>query len=105
MGSQNILDKIVHTIVESVNPQKVILFGSRARKDFKKRSDYDFLVVKRGIKNEREVSRKIYRALFEKKIKQSIDVVVVAPDKLQANKENPFQIYSWALKQGSVLYG
>ncbi len=105
MVSQNDLNKIVNTIVESVNPQKVILFGSRARKDSRKGSDYDFLIVKKGVKNEREISWQIYQALFEKKIKQDIDIIVVSPRKLQINKNNPYLIYSWALKEGKILYG
>ena len=105
MVSQNDLNKIVNTIVESVNPQKVILFGSRARKDSRKGSDYDFLIVKKGVKNEREISWQIYQALFEKKIKQDIDIIVVSPRKLQINKNNPYLIYFWALKEGKILYG
>ncbi len=99
------LKNIVDTIVEAVRPQQIILFGSRAKKNHTQTSDYDLLVVKKGVKNERLVSRRIYHAFFDKKIKEGVDVVVVGTDKLNLNKDNPYRIYSWALKEGKVLYG
>ena len=100
-----ILDNIVNTIVESVSPQKVILFGSRARRNHQKKSDYDFMVIKKGVRNEREFSRRIYKALFEKKIGQAVDVIVVDTKKWEANQRKPSLIYSSVLKEGRLLYG
>ena len=40
-------DPVISFVLEQLkklNPQKVILFGSRARGDFKTRSDYDFAI-------------------------------------------------------------
>lgn len=99
-----IVDKIVDVIIKSVDPDKVILFGSRARKDYGRGSDYDFMVVKKGVRNERDVSKRIYRALFAQKIKQAVDIIVVGADKLRVKKNNPYLIYSWALREGKVLY-
>ncbi len=41
----NLLDQAVKCLVEVFNPQRVYLFGSRARGDAFKDSDYDILVV------------------------------------------------------------
>ena len=103
--SNKVLKKILRTIIDSVSPQRVILFGSRTRRDYKNDSDYDFMVIKEGIINEREVSRRIYRALFEKKIEEPVDIIVVDTEKLKIKSQNPHLIYSWALKEGKVLYG
>ncbi len=100
-----VVDNIVDVIVESVRPQRVILFGSRVRQDYREDSDYDFMVVKNDVKNEREISRKIYKALFTKKIKQSVDIVVVDSKKLKNNLQNSCFIYSSAVREGTVLYG
>ena len=59
-----LLQTIVEIIIEEANPEQVILFGSRAKGTAQEESDYDFLVVVRGIQNEREISRRIYRALL-----------------------------------------
>lgn len=100
----SIIEKIVKVIVESADPDKVILFGSRAREDHGRGSDYDLMVVKKGVRNEREVSKRIYRALFAQKIKQAVDIIVVGTAKLRVKKNNPYLIYSWALREGKVLY-
>ena len=36
---------LVHEIISEMKPKKVILFGSRARKDHRKHSDVDLLIV------------------------------------------------------------
>jgi len=41
---KSITQKIVNTIVKSVHPEKVILFGSRAKGNYGKDSDYDFMI-------------------------------------------------------------
>ena len=66
-----IIDKIVDVIIKSADPDKVILFGSRAREDYGRGSESDFMVVKKGVRNEREVSKRIYKALVAQKIKTS----------------------------------
>ncbi len=38
---KQILEKAIEIIIRSVDPEKIILFGSRARGDHKKESDYD----------------------------------------------------------------
>ncbi|MBP8953053.1 MAG: nucleotidyltransferase domain-containing protein, partial [Armatimonadetes bacterium] len=40
-----ILDEIVRRIREAVDPDKIILFGSRARGDAGPDSDYDILII------------------------------------------------------------
>ena len=52
-----ILKKIQTAIVKAVAPSKIVLFGSRARGDASDRSDYDILVIKDQVKNEREITR------------------------------------------------
>ena len=40
-----ILDEMVRRIVERFNPQRIILFGSRARGEATADSDYDLLII------------------------------------------------------------
>lgn len=104
-SEKNTLKEIVDTIVESSHPQKIVLFGSRAKKTHHQESDYDFMIIKQGVKNEREVSRQIRKALFNKKIRLGIDLVVIDSEKLKTHKDNSYLIYFWALKEGKILYG
>ena len=41
----NLMDEIVRRIVEEIHPEKVILFGSRARREARPESDVDLLVI------------------------------------------------------------
>ena len=47
-----ILRRIVEVIVREIDPERMILFGSRARGDHKEDSDYDILVLKEGVRPE-----------------------------------------------------
>ena len=98
------LQTIVETIVQVARPERVILFGSRVRGTARGESDYDFLVVVRGIRNERVVSRRIYRALLDKRVGAAVDVVVVNAGTLEQHGESPFYIYRQALREGRVFY-
>ena len=41
-----VLAEVVRRLVEAVDPDKIILFGSRARGDYRPDSDLDLLVIK-----------------------------------------------------------
>lgn len=98
------LQAIVETIVQVARPERVILFGSRVRGTARGESDYDFLVVVRGIRNERVVSRRIYRALLDKRVGAAVDVVVVNTGTLEQYRDSPFYVYRQALREGRVFY-
>ena len=56
----NSLEKAIDVIIRSVDPDKIILFGSRARGDYKKESDYDICVIKKGVEHRRKLAQRIY---------------------------------------------
>ena len=43
--TQALLDRMIRTIVDEVDPEQVILFGSRARGDARPDSDVDLLII------------------------------------------------------------
>jgi predicted nucleotidyltransferase len=98
------IQKIVNTIVNIAQPNQVILFGSRAKGTAREGSDYDFMVVIQDIENERDVSRRIYRALLDNKTSAAVDVVIVDTETLARRKDNPFYIYSQVLREGKIYY-
>ena len=99
----NPLDKAVEAIVQVADPDKIILFGSRARGTHKEdESDYDLLVLKRGVKRTRQLAQKIY--LNFRNIGAPVDVIVVDLNEYEELKKNPYMIYSEAYKDGRTVY-
>lgn len=105
LSTDTSLSKLVSLIVETVQPEKVILFGSRSRGTARSDSDYDFLVIKSGIVNEREVTRAIYQSLFHFPDRVSVDVVAVDSVKFEKSRDILGLVYREADREGVVVYG
>lgn len=97
------LEKILKKILEIITPEKVILFGSRAKGSNEKDSDYDILIVKSGIENKREISRKIYRNLLG--TNASVDIIIELPEIIEKYKDSVGYIYKNILQEGKIIYG
>ncbi len=98
---KRILDEIINGIVKTINPERIILFGSVATGKDKDDSDFDILVLKEGISNRRKIAQKIYLNLD---INASVDILVETPERFNTLKENPFMIYNDIAKSGRVIY-
>ncbi len=95
------LAEIVRRIVETAEPEKIILFGSTARGDAGPHSDMDFLIIK-STPNRRELSTSINRAL--RGIDESVDLVVVCPEDVERYRNSHALVIKPALKDGVVVY-
>jgi len=63
-GEDTVLAEVVRRLVEAFHPERVYLFGSRARGDAGPDSDYDLLVIVPDLASpERKRSRLAYEAL------------------------------------------
>jgi predicted nucleotidyltransferase len=99
------LDQIVGTIVSRVEPDKIILFGSYARGDYRENSDIDILILKKGLKNERDITNSLYMDFFNKKIAIPVDIIAVDYDKYDKLNNDIGYIYKTVKQEGKVLYG
>lgn len=104
MVQDKTLDKIRDIIVETVHPDKIILFGSRATGKYREDSDYDIFVLKSGITNERTFTYTINKALFSERIFEAIDLVASNPEKFDKNKNDPYMVYKDIYEQGITIY-
>ncbi|MDR1286868.1 MAG: nucleotidyltransferase domain-containing protein, partial [Treponema sp.] len=55
-GNVPFIDKIIPMIVSLASPDQIILFGSYARGDNTEKSDIDLLIIKKNLKNGREIN-------------------------------------------------
>jgi predicted nucleotidyltransferase len=98
----NPLEKAIDIIVKVADPDKIILFGSRARGDSKKDSDYDLCVLKRNVEHRRKLAQKLYRSLYGVRI--PVDIIVETSDDFENLKDDPFLIYKQISKDGVLIY-
>ena len=97
------LKKIVEIIARSADPDRIILFGSRAKGTADpKRSDYDICVIKSGVKHRRELAMKLYRDLYG--VGVPVDVIVETPETFEKARDDPFVIYHDIATQGRIIY-
>jgi len=96
------LREVVHRIVKTVAPEKIILFGSAARGEMGPDSDLDLLVVKAG--DRRGAARTIYEALCGVSPWLPKDVVVVTPEDVERHRDTIGYVIRPALREGRVLY-
>ena len=98
-----VLRDIVRRVVESAQPEKIILFGSAARGEMGPDSDVDLLVVKGGKFNRWRLTTAIYRHLRGKGA--PVDVVVVTPEEVERYADSPYLVIHPALREGKIVYG
>ena len=104
------IDKIVPLIVSLVSPDQIMLFGSYARGDNTDKSDIDLLIIKKGLKKEREINNILYRAFYENKINIPIDLISIDLISIDYDKYNKLKneigfVYKTIAKEGKLIYG
>ncbi len=96
-------DRLVGEVVKRVNPLRIVLFGSAARKESGLQSDIDLLVVMPDGTHRRQTAQKLYREI--KGLAVPFDIVVATERDRAEHKDNDGLIYKNALKEGIEVYG
>lgn len=100
--TDEILREVVRRIVEAVDPDKVILFGSYAYGRPHQASDLDLLVIMPSDKPRWQRSIPVYNALRGLLVPK--DVVVYTPEEVEEWSEVPQAFITTAVRKGTVLY-
>ena len=101
-GASSSLSEIIRRIVAAIDPDRIILFGSRARGDARPDSDYDLLVIKDTKERTLVLAQRAYRALVG--LLGPVDLLVETPDRLKRLRDCPGLVYGDALSDGKVVY-
>jgi predicted nucleotidyltransferase len=97
-----VLETLVRRIVEVARPDRIVLFGSAARGEMGPDSDLDVLVVKSDVAHRRRLAQDIYMNLSGVGI--GVDVIVLTPEDIEAQKDSVGSIVGPALDEGRVIY-
>jgi predicted nucleotidyltransferase len=97
-----IIEELVHRIVEVACPRRIVLFGSAARGAMRTDSDLDVLVVVSETSHRRRTAQSIYRRLIG--FPMAVDVVVATESDMQKYKDNYSLVYYSASREGREIY-
>ena len=96
---------ITKRICEAISPKKIYLFGSFARGDNHKHSDYDFyVVVPDGVSNTTKLCQEAYSSLLGMKRTRGADILV-ADESTFAKRKEWKTIEREVMEEGILLYG
>lgn len=100
--TEAVLEQVVARIVETADPDRIILFGSAARGESGSSSDIDLLVIKSGVEHRGRLEEDIHMNLFG--VGVAVDVVVVTPDDVERLKSGVGSVIGPALAEGVEVY-
>jgi len=98
----DLLDEIVRRIVAVIHPEKIILFGSRARGQARPTSDIDLLVIANSEEPRERRSPPLYGALSD--IMIDMDILVYTPEEVYDWSQVRQAFSTTAIREGRVLY-
>ena len=97
-----VLQEVVRRIVAAGDPQRIVLFGSRARYDNSEDSDIDLLVIEDSELPRYKRSPRYYHATCG--TFPARDIVVWTPDEVREWESVPNHFVTTAVREGRVLY-
>ena len=98
------LPRIVQALREKLDPEKIILFGSWARGDFRESSDVDLVIVKKT--DARWIERVLEAANaipYEELVRYEFDILVYTPDEFLELK-NSRRFVREIAQEGKTVY-
>ena len=97
-----LLQRIVDRIVDAVDPERILLFGSRAKDTASEQSDIDLCVIADMDGSRRERNRRL-RKLFPMR-SFSLDVFTFTREEFDQRKELVNHLCFYVERDGEVLY-
>jgi predicted nucleotidyltransferase len=96
------LVEIVKRLSAAIDPDRLVLFGSRARGDSRPDSDFDLLVIKDSSEKPHRRTIPAYRALSGLVV--PTDILWRTPQEIDEWRNVPAHIATQAIREGRVVY-
>ncbi|SHI62377.1 Nucleotidyltransferase domain-containing protein [Geosporobacter subterraneus DSM 17957] len=98
---------IIDVIIKQVDPQKIILFGSCAKRYISKNSDIDLCVVIDEIQSPKH-KRKMKISLLEKLLQiteHEVDILICSKEEWEKNHKDKSTFIGKIAGEGELIYG
>ncbi len=105
MDHSSTYETIRQTVLANLPDSRIVLFGSHARGDAGRYSDYDLLIITPSVftpKEKIDWSTRLDRAII-KAIKAPVDLLFSSEEEISWQRELPGHIVRTALREGIVL--
>lgn len=100
--AEELLEQAVSRLREAARPERIVLFGSRARTDSRPGSDFDLLVIADSAEPRYRRAAPLYRILAD--LPAEIEVMVYTPEEVREWSAVPQAFVTTAMREGKVLY-
>ena len=104
--TDELLERMVQAIVDEVDPEQVILFGSRARGEERETSDVDMIVIEAEPfgpeRSKHKEMLRLYKAVREIRVPK--DVLVFSNEDVEYWRDSLNHVLARALREGKVLH-
>ncbi|MDI3509150.1 MAG: uncharacterized protein PWP48_1981 [Clostridiales bacterium] len=104
-NKKEIIEEIKERLIERINPESIILFGSTARGTDVLDSDIDILVVWDEGSNLPNIQRRIKLRDAIGYVDVPVDLLTCTRDELKAALSDSNSFTSAILKEGKIIYG
>jgi len=98
------IEQVKDVIVSQVNPDQIILFGSRAREDHQENSDYDFLVLKKELVESKGITQHLRKILYQNGYREPMDIMVMNSEKYLNLTDVVGYVYKGIKMEGKIIY-
>ena len=101
-AAKQIVAQMTGVLIQAAQPKRIILFGSQARGDADKDSDFDIMVVE-----EKPADRFAEMVRLNRLIRSfdiAVDLLVVSDEKFQYWRDTPGNVCYEAASEGQILY-
>ena len=102
MNEKELLDHVARVILETTQPRRIVLFGSRARGESEPDSDFDLLILMPDGTCTEEIDRQIRRRLIDPDV--SYDILVLTESGYRDKSREGWLFFTEIERDGKILY-
>jgi uncharacterized protein len=102
MAPEELIEEAKSRLADKFHPQRIILFGSQARKTADERSDLDLLVISPIQGSRRALMVAMDRAL--RGLPMARDILVLTPEEFERDRHIPGTVACPVWREGRILY-